>query len=72
MPVLSRQRQLKQRTNKRRKATGSGGLAALVGALLRKSARKLFTQDTDTKEVEHGHDNNGPQAVERGVAQRVD
>jgi hypothetical protein len=53
-------------------ATGSGGLAALVGALLRKSARKLFTQDTDTKEVEHGHDNNGPQAVERGVAQRVD
>ena len=53
-------------------ATGSGGLAALVGALLRKSARKHFTQDTDTKEVEHGHDDNGPQAVERGVAQRVD
>jgi hypothetical protein len=54
-------------------ATGSGSLAALVGAkLLRKSARNHFTQDTHTKEVEHGHDDNGPQAVERGVAQRVD
>jgi hypothetical protein len=54
-------------------ATGSGGLAALVGVkLLRQSARKHFSQDTDTKEVQHGHDDNGPQAVERGVAQRVD
>ncbi len=54
-------------------ATGSGGLAALVSLkLLRQSARKHFTQDTDMKEVEHGHDDNGPQAVERGVAQRVD
>ncbi len=53
--------------------TGSGGLAALVGVkLLRKSARKHFIQDTDTKEVEHGYDDNGSEAVERGVAQRVD
>jgi hypothetical protein len=54
-------------------ATGSGGLAALVTAkLLRKSTRKHFTQDTDTKEVQHGHNDNGPNAVESGVAQRVD
>ena len=54
-------------------ATGSGGLAALVtGKLPQKSARKHFTQDTDTKEVPHGHDDNGPQAVESGVTQRMD
>ena len=54
-------------------ATGSGGLAALVtGKLLRKSARKHFTQGTDTKEVQHGHDDNGPQARESGVTQRMD
>ncbi len=52
---------------------GSGGLAALVGVkLTRKAARKHFIQDTDTKEVEHGYDDNGSQAVESGVAQRVD
>ncbi len=54
-------------------ATGSGGLAALVtGKLLRTSARRHFTQETDTKEVQHGHNDNGSQAVESGVAQRVD
>jgi hypothetical protein len=54
-------------------ATGSGGLAALVsGKLLRKSARKHFIQDIDTKEVKHGHYDNEPQAIESGVAQRVD
>ena len=53
-------------------ATGSGGLAALVtGKLLRKSARKHFTKATDTKEVEHGHNDNGPQAVESGVTRRM-
>jgi hypothetical protein len=54
-------------------ATGSGGLAALItGKLFRKSTRKHLTEDTETKEVEHGHDDNGPQAVERGIAQRMD
>jgi hypothetical protein len=54
-------------------AAGSGGLAALVGGtLLRKSVRKHFTKDTDTKEVAHGHDDNGPQAVEGSVTQRMD
>ena len=53
--------------------TGSGGLAALVtGKLLRKSARKHLTEDTDTKEVQHGHDDNGSQAGESGFAQRMD
>jgi hypothetical protein len=54
-------------------ATGSGGLAALItGKLLRKSARKRFTQTTDTKEVQHGHDDNGTQAGKSGAAQRMD
>ena len=57
-------------------ATGSGGLAALVtGKLLRKSARKHFThftRDTDTKEVRHGHDDNGSEARKSGAAQRMD
>ena len=54
-------------------ATGSGGLAALItGKLFRKSTQKHLTEDTETKEVEHGHDDNGPQAVERGIAQRMD
>jgi hypothetical protein len=54
-------------------ATGTGGLAALVtGKLLRKSTRKHFDKASDTEEVEHGHDDNGPEAIESGVAQRVD
>ncbi len=54
-------------------ATSSGGLAALVtGKLLRKSDRKHLTQDTETKEVQHGYDDNGPQAGKSGVAQRMD
>ena len=45
-------------------ASGTGGLAALVtGKLLRKSTRKEFTEATDTKEVEHGNDDNGPQTL---------
>jgi hypothetical protein len=54
-------------------ATGNGGLAALVGIkLIRRSALTHFTQDTDTKEVEHGDDDDGLHAVKSGVAQRVD
>jgi hypothetical protein len=54
-------------------ATGSGGLAALItGKLLRKSARKRFTQTTDTKEVQHGHDDNGTQGGKSGAPQRMD
>jgi hypothetical protein len=54
-------------------ATGSGGFAALAGLkLLRKPARKHFTPYTDTEEVQHGHNDNGPKAVKNGVARRVD
>jgi hypothetical protein len=54
-------------------ASGTGGVAALfTGKLLWKARRKTFTEDTDTKEVQHGHDDNGPEAVQGGIAQRVD
>ena len=54
-------------------ASGTGGVAALfTGKLLRRASRKTFTKATDTKEVQHGHDDNGPEAVESGIAQRVD
>ncbi len=42
------------------------------GIVKRKSVRKHFTKDTDTKEIAHGHDDNGPQAVEGSVTQRMD
>jgi len=54
-------------------ASGTGGVAALfTGKMLRRASRKTFTKTTDTKEVQHGHDDNGPEAVESGTAQRVD
>ena len=54
-------------------ASGTGGVAALfTGKMLRRANRKTITKTTDTKEVNHGHDDNGSEAVESGVAQRVD
>ncbi len=54
-------------------ASGTGGAAVLfTGKLLRRASRNNFTKDTETKEVEHGHDDNGPEAVEGGIAQRLD
>jgi hypothetical protein len=54
-------------------ASGTGGVAALfTGKLLRRASRKTFTKATDTKEDQHGHDDNGPEAVEDGIAQRMD
>jgi len=54
-------------------ASGTGGVAALfTGKMLRRASRKTFTKTTDTKEVQHGHDDNGPETVESGTAQRVD
>ncbi len=54
-------------------ASGTGGVAALfTGKLMRRASRKTFTKTTDTKEVQHGHDDNSPEAREGGIAQRVD
>jgi hypothetical protein len=54
-------------------ATGTGGVAALVtGKLLRRSTRNNLTQATDTKEVQHGHDDCESKAAESGFAQRMD
>jgi hypothetical protein len=54
-------------------ASGTGGVAALfTGKMLRRANQKIFTNTTDTKEVQHGHDDNGPKAVEGGIAQRMD
>ncbi len=45
-------------------ATGTGGLAALVtGKLMKRTARKDFPQTINPKEVEHGHDDTGPEAL---------
>lgn len=54
-------------------ASGTGGVAALfTSKLMRRSTRKALTKDTDTKEVQYGHDHNGPETVERSIAQRMD
>ncbi len=54
-------------------ATGTGGVAALVtGKLLRKATRNNLTQVTDTKEVQNGDNDRGPEVGESGVAQRMD
>ena len=54
-------------------ASGTGGVAALfTGRLLRRGSPKTSMKDTDTKEVQHGHDDNSPEAVEGGLAQRMD
>jgi hypothetical protein len=54
-------------------ASGTGGVAALfTGSLLRKANKKTFTKTTDMKEVDYGHNDNGPQTGERSVAQRMD
>ena len=54
-------------------ASGTGGVAALfTGKMLRRANQKAFTKTTDTKEVQHGHDDNVPEAVASCVAQRVD
>jgi len=54
-------------------ASGTGGVAALfTGKLLRRASRKTFTNITSTREVQHGNDDNGPEAVEGGIAQRMD
>jgi hypothetical protein len=54
-------------------ASGTGGVAALfTGKLLRRANRKTFTKATDTKEVQHGYDDNGTEAIEGGVTQRMD
>lgn len=54
-------------------ASGTGGVAALfTGRLLRRASRKTFTKTTDTKEVQHGHDDIGTETVEGGVTQRMD
>ena len=54
-------------------ASGTGGVAALfTGKLLRRAKRNTFTQATETKEVQHGHNDNGPEAQDGGIAQRVD
>jgi hypothetical protein len=54
-------------------ASGTGGVAALfTGKLLRRASRKTFTKNTDTKEDQHGDDDNGPQAVAGGDTQRMD
>jgi hypothetical protein len=43
-------------------ATGTGGLAALVtGKLMKRTAAKDFPETINAKEVEHGHDDNGPE-----------
>lgn len=54
-------------------ASGTGGVAALfTGKMLWRANRRAFTKTTDTKEVQHGHDDNGPEARESGIAQRMD
>ena len=54
-------------------ASGTGGVAALLtGKLWRRSTRKAFTEASETKEVEHGHNDNDPKAVAGGIAQRMD
>jgi hypothetical protein len=54
-------------------ASGTGGVAALfTGKLLKRARQKTFTKATDTKEVEHGDDDNGPEASEGGIPQRMD
>ena len=41
---------------------GTGGLAALVtGRLMRKNAARTFSETINAKEVEHDHDDHGPQ-----------
>lgn len=44
-------------------ASGTGGLAALVTGKLMKRAAKDFPETINPKEVEHGHDDNGPEAL---------
>jgi hypothetical protein len=45
-------------------ATGTGGLAALVaGKLVKRTTLKDFPETINPKEVEHGHDHNGPEAL---------
>ena len=47
-------------------ATGTGGLAALVtGKLLRHTARRNFPRTTDTKEVQHGDNDNGTRSCRK-------
>jgi hypothetical protein len=54
-------------------ASGTGGVAALfTSKLLRRANRNTFTEHTDTKEDQHGDDDNGPKTVEGGIAQRMD
>ena len=51
-------------------ASGTGGVAALfTGKLLRRATRKTLAKVTDTKEVQHGHDDNSPEAVEGRISQ---
>jgi hypothetical protein len=54
-------------------ASGTGGVAALFTVkLLRRANRNTFTKHTDTKEDQHGNDDNGHETAEGGIAQRMD